>query len=118
LPQRLKPQSGQCRYRSGEPLRHPKPRATASFSAPSLGSIERRIEQERTAERARIGTCQARLVLLLQQPIEQGLAGVRLPFHVSALLLQLRGQGAAIVKPIWRAASKAVPGLSVRGAHV
>jgi hypothetical protein len=31
--QRLKPDSKQCTYRSGEPLRHPKPTATPSFSA-------------------------------------------------------------------------------------
>ena len=32
-PQRLKPNSQQCTYRSGEPLRHPKSSATPNFSA-------------------------------------------------------------------------------------
>jgi hypothetical protein len=32
-PQRLKPDSKQCTYRSSEALRHPKSRATSSFSA-------------------------------------------------------------------------------------
>jgi hypothetical protein len=32
-PQRLKPHSKQCRYRSGKPLRHPKSSATPTFSA-------------------------------------------------------------------------------------
>src|SRR5260370_41813174 len=32
-PQRLKPHSKQCSYRSAEALRHPKSRATSSFSA-------------------------------------------------------------------------------------
>jgi len=32
-PQRLKPNSQQCAYRSGEPLRHPKSNATPTFSA-------------------------------------------------------------------------------------
>jgi hypothetical protein len=32
-PQRLKPYSQQCTYRSGEPLRHPKSSATSTFSA-------------------------------------------------------------------------------------
>jgi hypothetical protein len=34
-PQRLKPHSNQCSYRSGKPLRHPKSSARASFSATS-----------------------------------------------------------------------------------
>jgi hypothetical protein len=33
VPQRLKPRSKQCRYRSAEALRHPKSRARSSFSA-------------------------------------------------------------------------------------
>jgi hypothetical protein len=33
LPQRLKPHSKQCTYRSAEALRHPKSRTTPSFSA-------------------------------------------------------------------------------------
>jgi hypothetical protein len=32
-PQRLKPNSKQCAYRSGEPLRHPKSTARATFCA-------------------------------------------------------------------------------------
>src|ERR1035437_3175074 len=34
-PRRLKPNSKQCSYRSGEPLRHPKPGATSSFPQPA-----------------------------------------------------------------------------------
>jgi hypothetical protein len=36
-PQRLKPVSEPCSYRSGEPLRHPKPNATSSFSLSGEG---------------------------------------------------------------------------------
>jgi hypothetical protein len=32
-PQRLKPDSKQCTYRSGKPLRHPKSSTTPTFSA-------------------------------------------------------------------------------------
>ncbi|MGA2964705.1 MAG: hypothetical protein ABSD64_00725 [Terriglobales bacterium] len=44
-PQRLKPHSGQCSYRSGKPLRHPKSSARSSFSASGKGVRGRELWQ-------------------------------------------------------------------------
>jgi len=86
-----------------------------------LGSIEGGIEQARVVERVsterQAGTHQAVLVLLLQPPMAQALARVVSPPYLLPLRRQLIRQGAAIVKPILRAARKAVPKLPGR-AHV
>jgi hypothetical protein len=56
-PQRLKPHSKQCSYRNAEALRHPKSRATPSFSATALAAeAMSRMMRDRIVKDAKVTT--------------------------------------------------------------
>lgn len=106
-------------YRPGATKWIPPPACPANVGWSVTGShrLRHHVGQECIAKRKRTEGLQpkalhALIILVLQVPVDQALAGIIASAHLLPLSLQLTGQVAAVVKPVLRAAANSVPGLS------